>query len=130
MIERAGPEPESVKHAVMLEHIVSVTRGVFPAYATVRPRTVGNDLHLRVTWTLSRRPDKTSRPVEVRFYGAEIVTYSKLGGQQRTHAEARLTQFLAKKLAGFDPEHDLSPPLLPEPEVWILPPKLFSTEDA
>ena len=105
------------------ERISEIVGGVFPRHAEISERKQSGDLCLFVDWELRRdpaRPNKRSRPIEVRISREAISDYANSNEAQRRDADARLAQHLTGRLASFDPEHDTPSHVPLTREQWVV----------
>ncbi len=115
----------------MKDHFESILRPLFREDARFRHVERHTDgLLYRVVWTTPEegRPNKHSRPIEIHCSAEILEDYKDAPHQQdREEMDRRIVDYVERKLAAFDPSHNI-PREIPVPaEKWVISPAVAST---
>ena len=114
----------------MKDHFESILRPIFRKDADFRHVELhGDGLRFRIDWKMpdEGRPNKHSRPIELYLSEETLEDYEDAPHQQdREEMDRRIVDYVAQRLAAFNPDHNV-PREQPVPaERWVISPEVAS----
>lgn len=106
-----------------VQRLVQIIASVMPADAEINEMPADDSFALEVRWRLNNdpdRPNKKSKTIRISVSREAATDFADLSDANQVAAYERIAQFLATKLARYDPNHN-APKYEPPPvEVWLV----------
>jgi len=108
--------------------IVETIRHMMPSNAEIQVVEEGNGFSVGVAWKLNddlERPNKMSKTISIHVSSEVAQDFENVSGREKAEAYRRLSEFLSRKLAEFEPHHDTQKYKPPPVERWLIDTKLL-----
>lgn len=123
-------DPQVVPFFMMRDHFEALLRPLFGEDADFRHVERHTDeLRFRVDWKIPEegRPNKRSRPIEIILTSEVLDDYEDAPrDEDRADMERRIVEYMERRLASFNPEHNLRPEQPVPVEEWLISPQIAS----
>jgi hypothetical protein len=105
------------------DQILQAIRAAMPASAEIRVVPAINALNVGVSWKLNDDPErqnKMSKTIWICVSHEAVQDFASASAADQGAAYRRVSEFLSKKLAQFDPQHDAPRHEPPSVEKWVI----------
>ena len=103
--------------------IIEIIKHRMPDGARVVEASSFDAFVVNVSWKLDddpERPNKPSRTLSIRVSHEAMEDFASATELKRAEALRRISDFIAKKMATFDPKHDVPKYQPPPVETWVV----------
>ena len=105
------------------DDILKVIRTAMPAGAEIQVIPGVGSLNVMVSWKLNddpERPNKMSKTIAICVSHEAVQDYASASSADQADAHHRLSSFLLKNIANFDPTHNAQKDEIPPVEKWVI----------
>ena len=105
------------------DYFRSLVERELPEQARVLASFDAGDVVVLATWRLhndASRPNKRSRVVRIVIPARSVEKYVRGADEHRLASDRRFAEWINRRLAGFDPNHEAPPGAEPPSVSWIL----------